>query len=236
MLVKPGFCWHGPAAFQSFAMTARFQRRLVRHHLPLALLCLASGWLLYATRPYTDVITKLSFATAYPALFLLCLTLAFGPFKQLMGQRLATSHDLRRDIGIWAGILGLLHTGLGQFVHLRGRPWLYYIHEDWQAKGYAQPLRTDLFGFNNDTGLLAALLLLMLAATSNDASLRRLGTPGWKKLQRWNYACFALTAAHTFGYQSGGGRGGFLIASIAAVAATLLLQGIGWQQRRAQAA
>ncbi len=210
-------------------MDTRLKRRLAGHHLPIFLLCLGAGWLLYATRPYPDVINRLSFASSYPALFLLCLTLMIGPWKQLMGERLAVSLDLRRDIGIWAGITGLFHTGFGQFAHLRGRPWLYYITEEGQV-------RTDLFGFNNDTGLLAALLLLALLATSNDASLRKLGTPGWKKLQRWNYACFALTAAHTFGYQSGGGRGAFLFASIAAIVLTLGLQLAGWRQRRSAAA
>jgi len=213
-------------------LSARLSHRMARHHLPLALFCLVSGYFLYVTRSYDDVIARLSFASAYPALVLLCLTLLIGPWKQVMGERLAVSFDLRRDIGIWAGISGLFHTSLGQFVHLRGRPWLYYIYEDWQGHGHWQPFRHDMFGFNNDTGLLAALVLLALLATSNDASLRKLGTPGWKKLQRWNYACFALTAAHTFGYQSGGGRGAFLFASIAAVAITVALQLIGWRRRR----
>lgn len=44
------------------------------------------------------------------------------------------------------------------------------------------------------------LLLATLLATSNDYSLRRLGTPQWKSLQRWNYAVFALAAAHAIGY------------------------------------
>ena len=177
-------------------------RRLVRHHLPLALLSLISGYALYVTRSYPDVISRLSFASSYPALFLLCLTLMLGPWKMLVGERLAASFDLRRDIGIWAGITGLFHTGVGQCVHLRGKPWLYYIYDKWQD-AHVQPFRHDLFGFSNDTGLIAALILLMLFATSNDASLRKLSTPGWKSLQRWNYGCFVLAAAHTFRYQAG---------------------------------
>ncbi len=46
--------------------------------------------------------------------------------------------------------------------------------------------------------MLAATLLLAL---SNDLALRRLGTPRWKALQRWNYALFALVAAHGIAYQ-----------------------------------
>jgi sulfoxide reductase heme-binding subunit YedZ len=214
-------------------LSARMNRRLLRHHLPLAIVTLGATWALVVTRPFPDTITRLAFGSAYPALALLCLTLLIGPWKLLAGTRLAASFDLRRDIGIWAGISGLFHTGIGQFVHLRGRPWLYYIYEKWQAKHF-QPFRHDIFGFANDTGLAAALVLLAMLATSNDASLRKLGTPGWKSLQRWNYACFALTAAHTFAYQTGvgGGRGWFLVTAIVAVAITVLLQLVGWQRRR----
>jgi len=150
-----------------------------------------------------------------------------------MGERVQVSFDLRRDIGIWAGILSLIHTGVGQFVHMGGRFWLYYLYENWQ-KTHWLPFRHDIFGFANDTGLLASLIVLALLATSNDASLRKFGTPGWKSLQRWNYACFGLTAAHTFAYQTGigGGRGWFLMTSVAAVVITCSLQFAGWKRRK----
>jgi methionine sulfoxide reductase heme-binding subunit len=212
----------------------RLNRRLLRHHLPLALVTLGCGYVLYATRPYPDVISRLSFASAWPALILLCLTLVIGPWKMLARQKLTTSFDLRRDIGIWAGLTGLFHTGFGQFAHLRGRPWLYYIYDNWQEE-HIQPFRLDRFGFSNDTGLIASLILLALLATSNDAALRKLGTPGWKKLQRWNYACFAFTALHTFGYMAGGfsQRLGWVTLAVAAIGITAALQYIGWRQRRA---
>jgi sulfoxide reductase heme-binding subunit YedZ len=211
---------------------SRLPRRLLRHHLPLAVLSLAVTAALYVTRPFTDVVTRLAFASAYPALILLCATLLLGPWKLFAGERMQVSFDLRRDIGIWAGITGLFHTGVGQFVHLRGRPWLYYIYDKWR-EAHVQPFRHDIFGFANDTGLLAALILLALLATSNDAALRKLGTPGWKRLQRWNYGCFALTAAHTFAYQTGvgGGRGWFLVTAVAAVSITAVLQLAGWRRR-----
>lgn len=211
----------------------RLSRRLLNHHLPLAIGCLATTAALYFTRPYPQTIPRLAFASAYPALILICLTLVLGPLKQLIGERLPVSFDLRRDIGIWAGLMGLFHTAVGQFVHMAGRFWLYYIYENWR-KAHVQPFRHDIFGFSNDTGLLASLILLTLFATSNDASLRRLGTPRWKSLQRWNYGCFILTAAHTFGYQLGvgGGRQWFLVTSTAAVVITAILQITGWIQRR----
>lgn len=213
-------------------MTPRLVRRLWRHHLPLGGASAASVWVLYATRPYPDVLTRLSFATAYPALVLLAATLIIGPWRTLAGKAAVTSFDLRRDVGIWAGILGVLHTGIGQCVHLRGRPWLYYIYENWRAEHW-QPVRHDLFGAANFTGLFAALVLIALLATSNDASLRKLGTPGWKQLQRWNYACFGLTALHCFLYQLGieNQAAGFIAAAITCVAIAAALQLMGWRRR-----
>jgi len=182
-------------------MSARMQRRILWHHLPFGALSAFAIWVLYITRPYPDVITRLSFATAWPGLVLLAVTLVIGPWRTLRGKAPVLSSDLRRDIGIWAGIVGVAHAIIGNCVHLRGRPWLYYVYEKTQE--HLVPIRHDMFGFANFTGLFAALLLLALLATSNDASLRKIGQPGWKSLQRWNYVACGLTALHTFGYLLG---------------------------------
>ncbi len=174
------------------------KRRLILHHAPLFLLSVGVLLSLYFTRPYKDVWARASFATAYSALFLLLATLAIGPLNILARRRNPGSSDLRRDIGIWAGILTIAHTVIGQNVHMRGRPWLYYVYD--QQHRHTVPIRHDVFGFSNYTGLICTLLVVMLLATSNDYSLRRLGTPQWKSLQRWNYAAFALAAAHAVGY------------------------------------
>ena len=214
-------------------ISRRLSRRLLRHHLPLGLLSLGSGAALYLTRPYADVITRLSFASAWPGLVLLAFTLLIGPFKQIWGRNVAVSQDFRRDTGIWAGMVGVFHAGIGQCVHLRGRPWLYYIYENW-AKEHVQPIRHDIFGLANYTGLVAALLLLTLLATSNDASLRAMGTPGWKSLQRWNYAIFGLLIVHTLTYQVGIERpiGALVSLAVMATVVILMLQGIGYLKRK----
>jgi len=213
-------------------MSPRLRRRLWRHHLPLVLLSAASVWLLYVTRPYPDVITRLSFATAWPGLVLLAVTLVIGPWRTLRGKAPILSQDLRRDIGIWGGTLGVLHAGVGQFEHLRGRPWLYYVYE--KTGEHLVPLRHDMFGFSNFTGLFAALILLALLTTSNDASLRKLGGTGWKSLQRWNYACFGLTALHTFGYLMGiqSPKWGSIATASACVFLAATLQYQGWRRYR----
>ena len=176
----------------------RLLPRIWRHHVPLLLVSFACVAVLYQTRPYPDVLSRASFATAYAALALLTVTLLIGPWNLLMRKPNPVSSDLRRDIGIWAGLLGILHAGVGQFVHLRGRPWLYYVYGPTE---HHRGMRHDLFGLANYTGLVGTLILIVLLASSNDLSLRRFGTRGWKQLQRWNYAAFALVAVHSFAFQ-----------------------------------
>ncbi|KAA6464987.1 hypothetical protein DYQ86_03270 [Acidobacteria bacterium AB60] len=190
--------WPLPGPLLFSMIQPRLQRRLLRHHLPLLLASFAAVSALYATRDFKDVITRTSFATAYPALALLAATLLLGPWNLVRRRTNPISSDLRRDVGIWAGILGVLHTAVGQCVHLRGRPWLYYIYG---PQEHHRGIRHDLFGLANYTGAVSTLLLILLFATSNDWSLRKLHTRPWKRLQRWNYAVFALAGVHAFAYQ-----------------------------------
>ena len=220
----------------SFLLSLRPNRivpRLWRHHLPLLIgsfVCVAA---LYATRPYKDVLTRASFATAYPAIVLLAATLLTGPWNWLRRVPNPVSSDLRRDLGIWAGILSLLHTAVGQCVHLRGRPWLYYVYG---PQEHHHGLRHDAFGFANFTGAASALLVLALLATSNDYSLRKLGTRGWKKLQRWNYAVFALAGVHALLYQEPveHQQAPFVATVIVCLGFTVLLQVIVFLKRRTE--
>jgi methionine sulfoxide reductase heme-binding subunit len=214
----------------------RLRRRLLRHHLLLGLISTLAAALLYFTRPYPDPIMRASFATAYPALALLAATLLVGPWNLLRKRRNPVSSDLRRDVGIWAGILGVLHAAVGQCVHLRGRPWLYYVYGP-SEHHHVIPLRHDLFGLSNYTGAFAVLLLVALLATSNDYSLRALGTPRWKTLQRWNYAVFALTAIHAIGYLTiEKQKENFVLTVVICLAIALALQAVGFLMRRRFAA
>ncbi|HEV2323789.1 MAG TPA: hypothetical protein VGS10_07545 [Terracidiphilus sp.] len=223
----------GPQPLQS--SNHRLRRRLVQHHLPLFLISAGAVACIYLTRPYKDWVMRASFATAYPALILLVATLAIGPFNVLLRRRNPVSVDLRRDVGIWAGILSVAHTAIGQNVHLRGRPWLYYVYQ--RSEHHTFPIRHDVFGMSNYTGALCTLLVLLLLATSNDWSLRKLGAAHWKKLQRWNYAAFALLAIHALGYEEGieHQKLPWVTVTVAGLGLALALQLCGWAMRRGPA-
>jgi methionine sulfoxide reductase heme-binding subunit len=187
---------------------------------------------LYFTRPYPDAISRASFATAYPALLLLAATLLIGPWNLFRKKPNPVSNDLRRDLGIWAGAVSILHAVIGQFVHLRGRPWLYYVYGS--NEHHSLPVRHDLFGAANYTGAAAFLILAALLATSNDYSLRALRVPQWKRLQRWNYAVFALTAVHAVGYLLiEKQKASFVALVVSTLAIVTVFQAMGYVIRRA---
>lgn len=156
-----------------------------------------AGLYFFLHTPYT--MFGLSMASGYVGLLILSIVLVLGPWNVLRGRVNPVSTDLRRDLGIWAGILGLMHVVTGFQVHFPGRFWFYFL--DPSGRPRPIPLRHDLFGFANFAGLGATLILLVLLALSNDVSLRALGARRWKSLQRWNYAYVVLVVAHTVAYQ-----------------------------------
>ncbi len=173
----------------------RYWKERITRHVVIFFATLAGTaifWTLFSDR--RDLISHLSIATAYPALFLTAGALLVGPWNLLRGRSNPVSFDLRRDLGIWAGVMAVVHTAIGLNVHMRGRPWLYFIDQQHR-------MRRDLFGFSNDTGALAALLFLLLLSLSNDLSLRKLGVARWKFLQRWTYLAVALTVFHAVAFQ-----------------------------------
>ena len=169
-------------------------------------------------------------ATGYVGLALLGATLATGALNVLRNRRNSVSIDLRRDIGIWCGIISLAHVVIGLQVHM-GNMLLYFFREVGETKRLV--LRSDLFGFANYTGLIAALVIALLLALSNDASLRLLGSRRWKFLQRWNYAAIFLVVLHSLGYQITENRQlPYLFLFSVIVGAVLIIQFLGFRRQK----
>lgn len=181
----------------SSAESPRGARR-VRRHVSIAAASLSATALLSLSfsGPLRE---RVSLATAYVALGLLAVTLSRGPLNVLRGRPNPVSFDRRRDCGIWTAVLALVHTVIGLTVHFTGRMHLYFLAPPDAPSVLG--LRADPFGAANVTGLVATLLLLLLAAISNDRSLRTLGTRRWRAVQRWAYVVLGLTIAHGALYQ-----------------------------------
>jgi sulfoxide reductase heme-binding subunit YedZ len=155
--------------------------------------------IVYCLTPSNDALFRLSLGSAYVAIALLTITLSIGPINALRGARRPVSIDSRRDVGIWSCVWALLHTAVGLQVHLRGR-MLEYFFQPGDPPLLAR-VRCDIFGLANYAGTAAAVLILVLAAISNDWSLRWLGPPRWKRVQQLNYALFAIAIVHAVLYQ-----------------------------------
>ena len=178
-------------------MSPYWSRRIGRHG-AIALVSAGMLGVVYVGVPTDFILRRWNLATAYVGLALIALSLLIGPWNVLRGRPNPLSQDLRRDVGIWAAIIGIAHTVIGLEIHMGGQSWLYFTYPP--EESHLLPIRTDAFGFANFTGLGSTLVLILLLALSNDWSLRALGARRWKAVQRWNYAGFVLLTLHAVAF------------------------------------
>ena len=205
-----------------------WRRRLLLHHVPLALASVVVLILFMGLAPFASSggahggmgsssgplfslsfetgsrasMSRLTVATGYVAIVLLALTLLIGPANLLLRRRTPVSSYLARDVGIWAAMASVVHVIVGLHPE-RLRSDVFSFVDYFFADG--RPL-TNAFGWGNWTGLAATVIVLLLLVTSTDRSLRELKAKRWKDIQRLNYTLFALVIAHAVFY---GAREGF---------------------------
>ncbi|MBI3529609.1 MAG: hypothetical protein HY067_16775 [Betaproteobacteria bacterium] len=203
----------------------------ITRHIILFLASGVTGAAFYLVLETDDPIWWLSMASAYGSLVLLALSLMIGPWNLLRGRPNPISGYLRRDIGIWAGVLGVVHVVFGLQVHFGGKMWLYFLPPGLAT--FPFPLRISQWvpvGLTNYAGLVATLIMLLLLCLSNDASLRAFGASRWKSLQRWNYWGALLVVAHGVLYQILEKRkAGFVVAYAAIVLLVVAMQSAGFR-------
>ena len=154
-----------------------------------------------------------SIGTAYSALCLVAYALVLGPVNVIRGQPNPVHNAFRRDVGISAGIVSILHTILGLQVHMGGDISRYFLRS-----AAAASTAETVFLAANWTGLLSVLVFACVTAVSNDPSLRSLGLQKWKTIQRFVYPAAALAVIHGFAYQALEKRSSPAITLVAALA------------------
>jgi methionine sulfoxide reductase heme-binding subunit len=207
------------------------RRRLIAHHLPLAVASTLGLLVLIALSPSHGGFTvrQLAAPTGDVALVLLGLTLLVGPANLLLQRQNPVNSYLRRDIGTWTAIFSLVHVIIGFQGHSdRVFGFVDYFVADGRP-------RFDSFGLGNWTGLAATVVVVVLLAISTDRSLRQLKARGWKRLQRLNYALFALVVIHAIYYGALRRTGSaFTYVLLGPVNAVLISQWVGislWRRR-----
>ncbi len=144
---------------------------------------------------------RMSMALAYTAILFLGVTLAIGPVNALRRRPLAVNSYLRRDIGIWAGLLALTHVAFGASIHIDDfQVWTLWLQDTSAADG-GWILQGGWFGIANFSGLFQTAIIMLILVISNDIVMDRLGMTRWKNLQRLSYLALGLIFLHGFAYQ-----------------------------------
>lgn len=143
--------------------------------LPLAVLARAVFWGALAADPYPPVTQN----TGLWSLRLLLLGLALSPLAR--GAGWSWPLDVRRMIGLFAAFYALVHLLV----------WTKDYAFDWPFLASEVLARAYLA-----VGLAGTLLLVPLAATSTDGSVRRLGARVWRRLHWLIYPAAGLAYLH----------------------------------------
>ena len=171
---------------------------LGRHAAAVAMtigLLLVFGWVNY---PKAEAPLPLEHTVyAHASLVLLCLVLILGPAARLV-PRLKRLVPWRRELGIAMFVTASLHVALlNDFsLDLTG----FFGEHSAPSGEYGTRVNDYLFATSmsaaaNWAGLIALGAAMVLAATSNDWSQRRLGR-GWKFVHQQAYTVFVLTWLH----------------------------------------
>src|SRR5271154_1108097 len=161
------------------------KRSIVALKVTVWLVCLAPlGVLVYNgftnnLRP--DPAATVTHATGFATLRLLVISLAITPVRRL-SPRLAWLVRFRRLLGLFAFFYGCLHL----------LTWL------WLYSGFSVAAMADDLGKRPYimAGMATWLLLLPLAATSTNWSIRKLGGKRWQALHRLAYVAAILGVIH----------------------------------------
>lgn len=184
--------------------------RLNTYGVCLILLALDARWLWtdFAAFPLKEA---WSMILGYFAFIMIGVTLLIGPLcTWLPSQWRSACLSIRRDVGIFAGLCGLLHVVL-VLVLFQGEPRLMIIHDtpapkadgwlglfflassgenEWPIPNWSLP------GVANFLGLCAAWILFTLWLTSFQVIKKWLGTSSWKRMHLSNPLLFLLVVFH----------------------------------------
>ncbi len=145
--------------------------------LPVGMAIYAYATTGFGARPLNDMIHR----TGYWALMFLLASLAVTPLRRV--ARFGNLIDVRRMIGV------------GAFLYIAAHFSLYIADQSFDLRKVASEIALRLY---LTIGFVALLGLAILAATSTDAMVKRLGGMNWRRLHQIIYAIGLLALIHFF--------------------------------------
>lgn len=160
------------------------------------------AWTIESLRPVTA-------SSGEYAAWLIVLVLCITPLSRLLRGHWAIQwlRRHRRNLGVAAFGYSVLHTVF------------FFAARGWE--GVAASLHYSII-----TGWVALIIMLPLAATSNDTMVRKLG-PSWKRLQRWAWIAGAFTFLHWVTLH----RGDLIVTALLSFLPLLLLLPVRFRRR-----
>lgn len=183
-----------PAATVRTGPVRRRRARPLVRHVVVAALAAALVWLFWSTRPTWDGEMRLWKAVGDAAFVLLLGALTAGPAARL-ARPFTRLLPWRRQLGIWFALVATLHGVLVVHGWARWSLRRFLGYEVVPQLGREVRLEPG-FGLANLVGVTALAFALVLAATSSDWALRRLGSPAWKWLHHSALFVFYLSLLH----------------------------------------
>jgi len=171
-----------------------------RHHCVLAAASFLMIGFVALTGSGDTLLDDISLATAYICLLLMAVALCLGPLRVLRSAPLHLNIYLRRDIGIWSGLAGLVHLFVATELSMNQSYMELYVNLS--TSGLSDSMRASLFSWGSIVGFLVGIFVLLLLVLSNDKIMRFVGSMWWKRLQRFAYLAFVLTVLHGFAFQA----------------------------------
>ena len=158
----------------------------------LAIFIFLASFMIFGSKaPSADMTILMIRAFGSCAIVLLHIILAIGPLARLSDRFKPLLYN-RRHFGVITALIGLAHGGLA----------LMWYH----GFGVVNPIASAIGGYGDygaaiefpfeSLGLIALIILLIMAATSHDFWLSRLTPPVWKGLHMSVYAAYAALLGH----------------------------------------
>ena len=195
-------------------------KRRQLHHLVLACLTVVVLSLALAYGPDMQAPDRFSIVSAYVCCGFFAIALLIGPAQAIRTGKPSTNNYLRRDIGVWAALTGLMHLVTATGLSMTTSYMDAYVNVGDRVP--SDGIRAQLFTWGSILGFIVGVVFLMLLALSSNLAMRLLGIRVWKNLQRMSYLAFSLSVAHGLAFQVLESRERILIAVVIGAATVIL--------------
>ena len=175
-------------------MFRRLSRNVLLRHGLMALLSAGLVLIFAAIHGEWSPMRRWNRALAGASLVLVALSMGLGPLARLLRPAVLVL-PYRREAGIYGCLLALSHAAI---ILVGWVEWdmMRLFGFEWHPDLLSYVMLQHGFGLANAIGIAALLLAVLLATTSSEFAMRRLGVSGWKFLQMGVLPLWWLSVAH----------------------------------------